>query len=366
MRHTATTHPISWFTDRAQEGNLSLRPAFQRRPVWTSRQKSHLIESILLELPVPEIFMQVKTDPDGTSEYVVVDGQQRIATILEFVGVGGREPFQLVYLDSSSEWRGYTFGELEDEQKARFYGHSMAVRYLQDALDGEIKDLFRRLNKYLTPLNAQELRNATYGGPFLRLSETIAEDEFWLDTGLAKPAAIRRMRDIEFVSDLLIGVLDGPQSASSATLDKYYAVFEQFEREFPRQRECRRRFETTLELVQDVVPDLRRTRWSNKTDFYSLFVALAHLLRENVLPQDNLDGLGDALERFEAEVRDYQGGEADPASEEVVEYVEAMRRGSSDQYRRGVRHRALLELLSEYFEEKKRPRRRGRATGGER
>ena len=214
MRHTATTHPISWFKDRETEGNLVLQPGFQRRRVWSDRQKSNLIESILLELPVPEIYMQIKTAPDGRSEYIVVDGQQRISTILEFIGVN-RRPFELGYLENDSVWDGYTFDQLNDEQKTVFYGHSMAIRYLQDAEDYEIEDLFRRLNKYVTPLNAQELRNATFRGPFLKLSEAIAEDPFWSENRLATPGDIRRMRDIEFVSDLLIGVLQGPQSGKS-------------------------------------------------------------------------------------------------------------------------------------------------------
>ena len=100
MHHTATTHPISWFTEREREGSLSLQPNFQRRRVWADRQKSNLIESILLELPVPEIYMQLKTDPSGKSEYIVVDGQQRISAILEFAGTSNREPFELRYLDA--------------------------------------------------------------------------------------------------------------------------------------------------------------------------------------------------------------------------------------------------------------------------
>lgn len=359
MRHNPTTHPISWFTDRDREGSLVLQPGFQRRRVWADRQKSNLIESILLELPVPEIYMQVKTDPDGRSEYIVVDGQQRISTILEFVGVNNREPFELQYLDADSVWSGYNFADLTDDEKTRFYGHTMAVRYLQDAEDSEIQDLFRRLNKYLTPLNAQELRNATYGGPFLRLSETIAEDGFWSENRLATPDAIRRMRDIEFISDLLIGVLDGPQSGNAKTLDDYYAAFEDHDREFPGQRECRRRFNASLEVIQEVVGDVRGTRWSNKTDFYSLFVAIAHLLRDNSPPGgDDLDDLADTLESFSIDVRRYQQDEESKVRKQVVEYVGAMRRGSSDQNRRGTRHRALLELISTNF----RPRRRSRAA----
>ena len=363
MRHTATTHPISWFTERDREGNLALQPVFQRRKVWTDRQKSNLIESILLQLPVPEIYMQVKTGPDGRSEYVVVDGQQRISAILEFVGVNSREPFELRHLDANSIWSGYSFDDLNDEQKTQFYGHSMAVRYLQDAQDNEIEDLFRRLNKYLTPLNAQELRNATYRGPLLRLSEGIAEDTFWSENGLAKPEAIRRMRDIEFISDLIIGLLDGPQSGNAKTLDQYYALFEDYEREFPRQRQCRRIFANSLDLIQEVLPDLKLTRWSNKTDFYSLFVAIAYLLRDHVFPHDNVEPLADALAQFETRIQEYQQDEDQPVEELVIEYVGAMRRGSSDQHRRGVRHRAMLELMAEYFVQ--RPRRGGRVAVAE-
>ena len=354
MRHTATTHPISWFAERDQEGNLDLQPNFQRRRVWANRQKSNLIESILLELPVPEIYMRVKTDPDGRSEYTVVDGQQRISAILEFIGVREREPFELRYLDENSIWRGYTFNDLDDMQKSRFYGHPMAVRYLQDAQDAEVVDLFRRLNKYLTPLTAQELRNATYRGPFLRLSESLAEDEYWAENGLAKPDAIRRMRDIEFISDLLIGVLDGPQGGSAKTLDNYYAVFEDCEREFPGQRECRRRFTLTLDVIQDLLPSIRLTRWSNKTDFYSLFVGLAHFLRTHVLPHDRIEDLSNALSLFEEEIRHYQEDEDEQARQVVVAYVGAMRRGSSDQHRRGVRHRAIVEVLEPFFERRRR------------
>ena len=354
MEHTATTHPISWFSEREKENNLILRPGFQRRRVWTDRQKSNLIESILLRLPVPEIYMQIKTAPDGTSEYIVVDGQQRISTILEFIGVNGRRPFELGYLEDDSMWMGCTFNDLTDDQKTAFFGHSMAVRYLQDAEDHEIEDLFRRLNKYLTPLNPQELRNATYRGPFLKLSESIAEDPFWSESRLASPGAIRRMRDIEFVSDLLIGVLHGPQSGNPKTLDQYYAMYEIHDGEFPNQRECKRRFSRTLELIQELIPDIRVTRWANKTDFYSLFVATAHMLRKNVLPEDKYEAVSQRLNEFAEEITEYQEDEDVSAPQEVIDYVEAIRRGTSDRHRRGIRHQALLTVLATFYRRRSR------------
>lgn len=352
MRHSTTTHPISWFAERELQGNLVLQPGFQRRRVWTDRQKSNLIESILLQLPVPEIYMQITTEPDGMSEYTIVDGQQRISAILDFLGVGVRAPLELQYLGDTSSWMGYTFGELTDDQKRAFYGHPMAVRYLQGASDKDIEDLFRRLNKYLTPLNPQELRNATYKGPFLRLSESISEEPFWSENRLATPGAIRRMRDIEFVSDLIIGVLHGPQSGNPRTLDDYYAMYEDYDREFPQQRECRRRFYHTLDLIQELLPDIRDTRWVNKTDFYSLFVATAHLLREQTLPNSNLDSVRQVLYDFASDISKHQQNERAHARDEVVQYVAAMRRGSSDRTRRGGRHQVLLAVISPYFEKR--------------
>ena len=352
MKHTATTHPISWFNDRDREDNLTLQPKFQRRKVWSDRQKSNLIESILLDFPVPEIYMQLKTDADGRSEYIVVDGQQRISAILEFLGANGRQPFELRSLDDTSLWEGYVFSDLTDDQKASFFGHTMAVRYLQEANDYEIEDLFRRLNKYVTPLTAQELRNATFKGPFLRLSEEIAEYPFWSENRLAPPQAIRRMRDIEYVSDLLIGVHDGPQSGNAATLDDYYSVYEDHEPEFPDQQEVRSRFSRALETVQELFPDIRKTRWSNRTDFYSLFVATADLLRAHFLPLENIDEVRQSIEAFTKEIEKYQEDETAEVPSVVVDYVGAARRGSSDRYRRGVRHRVIIDMLRPSFRDR--------------
>ena len=349
MKYAAATLPISWFTDRDAEQNLTIRPAFQRRLVWADRQKCHLIESILLELPVPEIFVHIQTEPTGRSEYIVVDGQQRINAILEFVGAGGRRPFELSHLDPNSPWIGYTFDALTDEQKTRFYGHPMAVRNLQETSQTDIEDLFIRLNRYVTALNAQELRNATYKGPFVRLSEELASDAFWSANRIATPDAIRRMRDIEFVSDLLIGVLHGPQSGSPKTLDDYYANLEDYEDEFPQQLDCKQRFARSQELIQEIFPDLRTSRWSNRSDFYSLFVATAHLLREGILPGENISKAHKVLGKFADGVTEYQENEDGQVETHVENYVEALRRGSTDATRRGQRHRALLGVLSPLF-----------------
>src|SRR6266566_5280740 len=87
MKHSSRPQSISWFQDHYKARRLELRPPFQRKPVWTAKQRSFLIESILLNVPIPEVYVQVSQAEDGSEEFGVVDGQQRLRTILQFIGI---------------------------------------------------------------------------------------------------------------------------------------------------------------------------------------------------------------------------------------------------------------------------------------
>jgi len=257
MNYDSSIQTISWFHDRYREGSLTISPPYQRKPVWAARQKCYLIESVLLDLPVPEIFVQQKTTPQGETTFAIVDGQQRIRTVLQFIGseVDPNEQqhnkFKLDKLDSASPWRDMAFADLSDDQKKAFFGYRFVVRYLNTDSDDEVRDMFRRLNKFLTPLKPQELRNATYAGPFVRLVLDLADDEYWTENRIVTPSSIRRMGDVEFISELLIGVMHGPQAGSSAVIDDYYKQYEDYEEEFPSQRRTEKLFRETLVLQRD-------------------------------------------------------------------------------------------------------------------
>ncbi|MDA8240807.1 MAG: DUF262 domain-containing protein [Nitrospiraceae bacterium] len=299
---------IAWFKDRYLEGNLKIKPPFQRKPIWTIKQKCYLVESILMGLPVPEIYIQQTTTPEGGSTYAIVDGQQRIRTVLQFVGAetDAQEQeynkFSLDRLDATAKWKDVAFADLSDDQKKKFFGYKFAVRYLNTESDDEVRDMFKRLNKYLTPLKPQELRNAIYTGPFIRLAEKLADDEYWAENRIVTPPAIRRMTDIEFVSELLIGVMHGPQGGSAKIIDEYYKLYEDYEDQFPDQQRTQRLFDKTLKTVQAIFPDIKETRWGNKTDFYTLFVAFASLFRSSDLPEKNIKDIRKSLDKFAKEV----------------------------------------------------------------
>lgn len=355
MNFDSTSQSIGWFRDRYREGSLEIKPPYQRKPVWVGRQKSTLIESILLGLPVPEVYVQETVSTDESNEYAVVDGQQRIRTILQFIGVeedpdeDDHNKFALANLPPESDFYAITIDDLDAEQKRSFFQYKLAVRLLETENDDDVRDMFRRLNKFLTPLNAQELRNATYTGPFIRVVNGLADDPYWVEQGIITTASIRRMKDLDFVSELLIGVIHGPQGGSAATVDQYYSQYEDYEDEFPGQRSARRLFSRTRKTVEAVLPDIRETRWSNLTDFYSLFVALARELRDGDLPEDNAVALRECLLEFGEQVSERLAEEEAEVPASVARYVRAIARGANDKARRGERHNALLEEIEEFF-----------------
>ena len=359
MNYDSSSQTVGWFHDRYREGSLTISPRYQRKPVWVARQKCYLVESILLGLPVPEIFVQQKTTPDGKTTYAIVDGQQRIRAVLQFIGSDidpGEQQyskFTLDKLDSASPWRDLGFSDLSDDQKKAFFGYKFGVRNLNTDSDDEVRDMFRRLNKYLTPLKPQELRNATYAGPFVQLVGALADNEYWAENRMVTAISIRRMGDIEFVSELLIGVMHGPQGGKSAAIDEYYRQYEDYDEEFPSQRRAEKLFNDALGTVQSILPEIKNTRWGNKTDFYSLFVAIAKLLRTSELPGSKIGQLRKSLHTFAEKVDERLADEEVEVGKEVVDYVRAVEKGANDKARRAARHSILVGLMEPFFKAKR-------------
>jgi len=362
MKHASRPQSISWLQDQYKASRLELRPPFQRKPVWTNKQRSFLIESILMEIPIPEVYVQVTQAEDGTEQYGVVDGQQRLRTILQFVGIERDQDqkdedsnlFALEALPATSIHKGKTFAEVTGEERKRFFQYDVCVRYLYTEDRTEVEDVFKRLNKFTLPLKPQELRNATYHGPFAKLSEQLADDEYWAVNRIVSPAAIRRMADIEMMSDLLIALLHGPQGGSAKIIDQYYEQYEQYEDEFPEQYRTKRHFAKTLDTIRRLFPAIADVpRWGNRADYYSLFAALGNLLRDHNLPRTSEKPLSKKLVEFADEVDQRLERPTASTSEVSKKYARAIEKGSNDKARRIDRHEALVEIIEPLLRRKK-------------
>jgi rubredoxin len=137
-----STPSIAALLLKYRKGRLDPRPEFQRYQVWPRNKQSRLIESILLSLPIPLIYLAEEEKGAGT---VVIDGQQRLLAIFNFID--GKYPLR--GLGPLSALEGSYYGELDDELQARIDDFALSVVEIKRESDPEIRfDLFERLKSH--------------------------------------------------------------------------------------------------------------------------------------------------------------------------------------------------------------------------
>lgn len=160
---------IGELTNLYRDGELKITPQFQRLFRWDDAQKSKLIESILIGIPLPSIF--VAQDSEGNWE--LVDGLQRVSTLLQLQGLLNRQefpPLRLIktkYLPSleGKTWEGGPEESLTPAQRKDIKRSKIDVKIVERGSDPKTKfDLFQRLNSFGSPLSNQEIRNAQLVG----------------------------------------------------------------------------------------------------------------------------------------------------------------------------------------------------------
>lgn len=178
-------------------GRLILQPDFQRQYVWDPTKASKLIESAILQIPLPIIYLS--EEKDGR-EYVI-DGQQRLTSFFSFIDgkFPDGKPFKLGGLNVRTDLNGKRFSDLSDEEqdKIRYY-KIRAITFQKDSSEELKFEIFERLNTGSVQLNDQELRNCLYRGNLNQaIREMAADADFMYLCGLKTPD--KRMRDIELV-----------------------------------------------------------------------------------------------------------------------------------------------------------------------
>lgn len=333
-----TPQTISWFKDRAAEGRLEFKPPFQRNPVWLPRHKAYLIDTVIRGLPVPEVYVQKVTEEDGKTTYAVIDGQQRLRTFLEFA----KNSVTLMQ-DYSPGREGQTWDDLSKDERVAYWSYRLVVREVSNATEADLRDLFRRLNQHTVVLNSQELRNARFSGQFIQAVTDLADQEYWPENRIVKPAEIRRMLDIEFMAELLIGIMHGAQN-KKASLDQF---FESYEKEFPDRQQWLARFETTRAAIEKILPNLAATRWRGRSDYYSLFLAAFGVFQGKPIADARAALLRKKLESFGATVTERltKEGAKKAVSADVAKYATAVEKAASDKDRRVTRIGVIAALL---------------------
>jgi hypothetical protein len=342
IRVSQSSQTISWFNDRLAEHRLTFKPPFQRNPVWLDKHKAYLVDTALRGLPIPEIYIQKETDDEGKTVYAIVDGQQRLRALLGFP----RAEVELMEMYSTGRG-GEGWEDLSSDEKKRYWNYQLIVREIIDATDADLRDLFQRLNQNTIRLNAQEIRNARYKGEFIQVVSDLADEPFWAEKRIVSANEIRRMLDIEYMAELLIGMMHGPQNKKQ-TLD---AMFQAYEDTFPDKQASLTRFELARARVERLVPELASSRWRGKSDFYSLFLSVDALNATGRLTAKGLGSARVALGEFGDQVTRQLAKDAKRGRvpKNVAKYSRAVEKAASDKDRRETRHGILTDLLRPFY-----------------
>ena len=162
---------------RIEKGTIKLDPEYQRRHRWPAETSSRLIESLILNIPIPVVFLSQDIDVDvetdeKISRYTVIDGQQRLTAIYDFL----RNKLSLEGLETLPELNGARYIDLPPFLIRRLEERTIKCLRIDSTVDEQVKfDIFERLNTGSVKLESQELRNATVRGPFNDLIKKLAQ-----------------------------------------------------------------------------------------------------------------------------------------------------------------------------------------------
>ncbi|EDO8217856.1 DUF262 domain-containing protein, partial [Campylobacter jejuni] len=155
---------------RQERGDIQISPEFQREDVWNYKQKSELIESVLMGIPIPVFYFFESKD----TKIQVVDGRQRITTFIDFMN----DKFDLKQVKIITDIIGKKFSDLNVIQQRKIEDYQIDTYTIQPPTPEQVKfNIFDRVNRGGTRLNNQEMRNALYQGNSTELINELSKEE---------------------------------------------------------------------------------------------------------------------------------------------------------------------------------------------
>lgn len=257
-----------------EKREIELSPKYQRNSVWNDNAKAYLIDSIVRGLPIPPIFLRQIIDVrTKTTNREIIDGQQRVRSILEYVV---DEKFS-IKASHNKEYGGKKYSELEQEIQESILRFEIVAEVVTEKDESLIYDMFARLNSNNYVLNKQEVRNAKYWGDFKVLVYSLAAKyrEFFLLYGIFSDKECTRMKDVELINSLIILLNEGIVGETPSSVDK---IYQKYDKEFV----FANIIEDSIERVIDVMGKIYEYFegnlgcLKNKNYFYTLFAVLYH------------------------------------------------------------------------------------------
>lgn len=220
LRTQSYDKSVSDLVGMMNDGRIFLTPEYQRNYVWDNKKASLLIESILLNIPIPVIY--AAREPNENLSWNIVDGLQRLNALRRFYN----NEFSLRGLEILSELNGERYNTINSKTRAFLDDSNLRIVLLFEDSHPDIKyDIFMRLNTGSVRLKPQELRNCLYRGSFNDFLKKIVNNKYILDImNLKKPH--KRMDDVELILRYI--AISENYNKEDETLQNYNGVMKSF------------------------------------------------------------------------------------------------------------------------------------------
>lgn len=275
--------------DDFANGNLVVDTTYQRRRVWLEQDKVRLIETILMGFIIPEVFFwPASVDPEtGESVTHIVDGQQRIDAIVDFID-GKYKLASRYFLDEKMQemYGNLAFSELPPEAKRTIWTYKLSVVDIDKSWSKEqIMTMFYRLNLTDYNLNEQEKRNSKVS-IFGDKAEALARMDFWSKMRVFSAADARRMKDTEYCCSIYIlaqeGIID---QTNSRRINQYY---DDYAEEFDEDESLTNRIIAAMETIDRLTDKSMLSFISKKAQMYTMFCVAFRLADEGIGYTENV------------------------------------------------------------------------------
>lgn len=331
MKTTATNRRVRELLSNLRDGKLEPRPDFQRRLVWSNKDKCNFIETVLLGYPFPEIYVAAG-DVDvetGEAKEMLVDGQQRVTTLYQYFS-GSTE------LKLPKQIRPYS--ELSKDEKENFLQYDVVVRDLGKVDLLSIREVFRRINATKYALNAMEIHNARYEGEYKDFAEQVAQKPFFDNHKIFSSAEIRRMQDTRYALTIVTTIL----STYFNREDEIEKYLNQYNDEFHQRGDIDKEIELVLSFIEKMNFQPTSRVWQ-KTDLFTLIIEVHKAL---VKQHSHLDAnkLARVLTEFYDSVTNYDSGTMDNKPD-IAKYHKAALQATNDRSSRIARGEIINNVI---------------------
>jgi Protein of unknown function DUF262 len=358
MQRRVTTQDISWFLDLHNNEQLELNPTYQRRSVWTPKDRRFFLDTIFRGFPSPSIFLNKTINDKGKNFYHVVDGKQRLETIINFVKnkIAMDKKFGDIRLDNK-KWR-----HLQSDEdillRRKFWDYVIPVEFINVEESGTyVNEVFDRLNRNSRKLVEQELRHAKYDGWFINFVEKESESSEWKELKISTTARAKRMKDVQFISELfIITMIRKVCGFDQANIDNHYATYddpfdEDFQHDFDEEHiksvidttknyliECEKNGEVITKFAKDF------------KHFYSLWAIVSLNINRLLAVDDFISTYSNFMGKVEhfkdpSFIESYTSGASDPELQNSFRYYSASVGANTEEPQRKIRHAILLNTI---------------------